>query len=71
MSWKKGQSGNLAGRPKRALTEILRERADDMISYKGDALTRKEVLGLLSVWNEFCAARDGCSSHQKSESATP
>lgn len=56
MSWKKGQSGNPLGRPKRAFTEILVQHGDDMIIYKGDALTRKEVLGIL-LWQFVTAGR--------------
>jgi len=75
MSWKRGQSGNLAGRPKRALTEILIQRGDDMINYKGDALTRKEVLGLL-LWhslgyNKPPSGTNFVQLHDLSQSATP
>jgi len=56
MSWKKGQSGNPLGRPKRAFTEILVQHGDDMIIYKGDELTRKEVLGIL-LWQFVTAGR--------------
>ena len=58
-TWKKGQSGNPNGRPKRALAEILRKKGAGWMEYDGKRISRKHLVaqllwqGAATGWVEF------------------